>query len=158
MDNILKWASFIFMKVLLMVKMTKNFDLYLKRAARHMLRCIYQNAIRKEYLEFPNNAKPAQKLISSFLMWKFAVFHEISRISFLENSDPYGASAPAMHKRGIHGNCYLSRKDADISRFNSGIEKNRKIIFIDPKIGLEHLVREFLNMGVLSLPADRKSL
>ena len=61
MDNIFKRASFIFMKTLLMVKMPKNYDLYLKRAARHMLRSIYQNAIRKDHLEFPNNAKPAQK-------------------------------------------------------------------------------------------------
>ena len=37
MDNILTWASFIFVKTLLMVKMPKNFDLYLKRAARHVL-------------------------------------------------------------------------------------------------------------------------
>ena len=81
-------------------------------------------------------------------MWKFALFHEILRTSFLENSDPFGASAPLMHKRGIHCDCQLSRNYANISRFNSGIEKNKPFIFIDPKIGLEHLVREFLNMGV----------
>ena len=28
------------------------------------------------------------------------------------------------------------------------LKKNKLFIFIDPKIGLEHLVREFLNMGV----------
>ena len=61
MDNIFILAGFILMKILLMVKMPKNFDLYLKRAARHMLRCIYQNAIRKDCLEFPRNAKPTQK-------------------------------------------------------------------------------------------------
>ena len=136
------------MKTLLMVKMPKNFDLYLKRAARHMFRCVYQNAIRKDYLDFPRNAKSTQKWISSFFMWEFAVFHEISQTIYLENSDPFGASAPLTHKRGMHGNCYLSRNDANISRFNSGIEKNKSFIFIHPKIGLEHLVREFLNMGV----------
>ena len=68
MDNILTLAGFILMKILLMVKMPKNFDLYLKRAARHMFRCIYQNVIRKDYLEFPRNAKPTQKLISSYLV------------------------------------------------------------------------------------------
>ena len=61
MDNIFTLAGFILMKILMMVKMPKNFDLYLKRAARHMLRCIYQNAIRKGCLEFPRNAKPTQK-------------------------------------------------------------------------------------------------
>ena len=45
----------------------------------------------------------------------------------------------------------MSRNDADISRFTSGIEKNKFLIFIDPKIGLEHLVREFLNMGVCKI-------
>ena len=68
MDNIFTLAGFILMKILLRVKMPKNFDLYLKRAARQMLHWIYQNAIRKGYLEFPRNAKPTQKLISSFLM------------------------------------------------------------------------------------------
>ena len=84
-------------------------------------------------------------------MWEFAVFYEISQTIFLENSDPFGASGPLTHKRGMHGNCYLSRNDADISTFFSGIEKNKSLIFIDPKIGLKHLVREFLNMGVLYL-------
>ena len=61
MDNIFTLAGFILMKILLRVKMPKNFDLYLKRAERQMLRWIYQNAIRKGYLEFPRNAKSTQK-------------------------------------------------------------------------------------------------
>ena len=32
------------------------------------------------------------------------------------------------------------------------LKKNKQFIFIDPKIGLEHLVREFLNMGVCASP------
>ena len=54
--------------------MPQNFDLHLKRAARHMLRCIYQNAIRKDYFEFPNNAKPAQKFLCENLQF-FMKFH-----------------------------------------------------------------------------------